>query len=86
MEGTEKVFTDAEKLALANALKLVALSEALLCCNLVRIDNICKTVRIEFGKVGKEGLSKIVPHDGTLDGLLAALQEAQLSTDYKGNR
>ena len=61
------------------------LEKLLLCCNMVRIGNLTNSVRIEFGKVGKEGLSEIVYHDGTIEGLVDALEKASESTDYKGN-
>lgn len=63
--------------------KLKRLLQLLSCCNQVWFSNTTRTVRIEYGKVGKEGLSPMVTHDGTDDGILSALETAVLSTDYK---
>lgn len=62
--------SDSQKLDLFDRLENLLLSN-----NMVRIGNITKTVRIEYGKVGKEGLSDLVSYDGTIQGLVSALEK-----------
>jgi hypothetical protein len=45
--------------------------------HLVRIDGVCKTVRVEWGKPGKEMLSPLVTFDGSMSDMFRAIEQAK---------
>lgn len=48
----------------------------------IHLRQVTKSVRIEYGKVGKECLSPIVSYDGSLDSLVIALEECLTACEH----